>query len=75
MLTADGRTTVAKKRGRPQSERNDQSVKVDRSVVGKAKAVATHRGITVAELISEMLRAPIDKAYAQMLRELDAPER
>jgi hypothetical protein len=61
-----------KKRGRPKtSERNDVSVKVDRTLVGKAKLIATHRGISVAELFSEMLKAPIDKAYAQMLRELE----
>jgi hypothetical protein len=44
---------------------------VDRTLVGKAKLIATHRGISVAELFSDMLRVPIDKAYALMLRELE----
>lgn len=46
-------------------------VKVDRAVVGKAKMVATHRGVSVAELLSEAARPTIDKAYAAMLRELE----
>ena len=62
-----------KQRGRPKtSERNDVSVKVDRTIVGKAKLIATHRGISVAELFTDMLKLPVDKAYAQMLRELEA---
>jgi hypothetical protein len=48
------------------------TVKVDRTLVGKAKLIATHRGISVAELFTEALGGPIDRAYAQMLRELEA---
>ncbi len=61
--------------GRPKSSvRDDASVKVDRAIVGRAKLIATHRGVALAELLSESLRAPIDKAYGQMLRELNAGE-
>lgn len=63
---------MAKGRGRPKtSERDDSTVKVDRTLLGKAKLIATNRGIPVAELLSEMLAAPIDKGYAQMLRDLE----
>jgi hypothetical protein len=48
------------------------SVKIARSLASKAKLVAAHRGIPAAELLSSMLEAPIDRAYAAMLRELDA---
>jgi hypothetical protein len=48
------------------------SVKVDRAVVGMAKAVATSRGIALAELLTEILETPVSKAYAQMLRDLEA---
>ena len=61
--------------GRPKSTvRDDASVKVDRAIVGKAKLIVAHRGGTLAELLSESLRAPIDKAYGQMLSELNAGE-
>lgn len=51
--------------------RDDTRVKVDVSLAGKAKLVATHRGIPVAEFLTELLRRPIDQAYVAMLRELE----
>ena len=66
---------MAKKRGRPKtSERTDVAVKIDRAVAAKAKAIATHRGTSVAEVLSELARPAIDKAYAAMLRELEASD-
>lgn len=63
---------MAKHRGRPKrSERDDVTVKVDRAVVGMAKAVATSRGIPLAELLSELLEGPVGRAYATMLRDLE----
>jgi hypothetical protein len=64
-------TTMARVKGK-KSERDDVAVKVDRAIVGKAKMIATHRGISVAELLSDAAKPIIDKAYAQMLRELEA---
>jgi hypothetical protein len=64
---------MARPKGRPKSSiRNDMTVKVDRAIGGKLKLVATHRGISLAELISDLLRSPTDRVYAQMLRELEA---
>jgi len=63
--------TMARVRGK-KSERDDVAVKVDRVIVNKAKMIATHKGSSVAELFSEILRVPIDRAYAQMLRELES---
>jgi hypothetical protein len=51
------------------------TVKVDRKIAGKAKMIATHEGASVAQVLSEILQAPIDKRYAQMLRELEAGEK
>lgn len=66
-------TVMARPKGRPKrSERDDVTVKIDRAIVGMAKAIATSRGITLAELLSESLEGPISKSYAQMLRDLDA---
>jgi hypothetical protein len=67
---------MARPGGRPgQSGRDDVTVKVDRTLAGKAKLVATHRGVSVAELFTELLRGPVDTAYAQMLRQLERVER
>jgi hypothetical protein len=66
---------MARRRGRPAGERDDVSVKLDRAVVGKARAVATHEGTTLAEFLTEMVRGQVDRKYAQMLRELEASEK
>jgi ribosomal protein S19E (S16A) len=66
--------TVATKRpkGRPKrSERDDGTTKIDRTILSRLKAVASYRGVPVAELLSELVRAPLDKAYAQVLRDLE----
>jgi hypothetical protein len=65
-------TLVMAKRGRPKrSERELVTVKVDRALAAKAKAISTHRGSSVAEVLSELLERPLNAAYAQMLHELE----
>lgn len=63
-------TIMAKAKGK-RSERDDVAVKIDRTIVGKARLIATHKGTSTAEVLSEMLRGPVDQAYARMLRELE----
>lgn len=65
------RTKMAKTRGRPPLERDDVTIKAERAIASQAKAVAKGRGVPVAEIVSEILRAPIAKQYAAMLRELE----
>lgn len=61
---------VPKAKGRPKrSERDDITVKVDRTIVGRARTLASYRGVSVAELISEALRAPLSKMWNEMVRE------
>jgi hypothetical protein len=60
-----------KSRGRPKTDRDEVTVKCDRIVANKVKSVALHRGLTVGELVTEFLRSQADRAYAQMLRELE----
>lgn len=62
---------MAKTRGRPPLERDDVTIKVERAIASQAKAIAESKGKPVAEIVSEILRAPIAKAYAQMLRDLE----
>lgn len=55
----------------PKSERDDITVRIDRTIAGKAKLVATWLGLEggVAELLSDLLREPVDHAYGKMLRD------
>jgi hypothetical protein len=67
-------TLVMAKRGPGRPKRNERelvTVKVDRAMAAKAKAIATNRGTSVAEVLSELLEVPLDRAYAQMLRDLE----
>lgn len=62
---------MAKSKGRPRrSNRDDVTTKVDRGLMAKAKVIAAHRKMPLAELVSELLKAPIDRAYAQLIKEI-----
>jgi hypothetical protein len=65
---------MARPKGRPRSGRDDATTKLDRKLLGKAHLIAKDRGISVVELLSEMLRGPIEKAYAQLVRKVDKQE-
>jgi hypothetical protein len=73
MIPTAGCSTMARPKGRPKtSDRDDATVRLDRTLVGRAKLLANYRGVSVAELLSELVRAPLDKAYALMVRELES---
>lgn len=63
---------MAKKRGRPKlSQRVDSAVKIDARLAGMAKTLATAKGVSVAEFLSETLRAPLAREYAKHMRALE----
>jgi len=69
--------TAEVKVGRPKgkrTERDDVSVKLDRAVASKAKILAGDRGITLAELLTEMLSPLVDRSYLQLMRKLDSAD-
>ena len=56
--------------GRPSTGRNDVTVKVEKSIVNKAKRIADHLGQPVAKIISDAARANIDKLYLKVTDEM-----
>jgi hypothetical protein len=61
-----------KQRGRPKvSDRDDVTIKIDRPLASMIKAIANRRGVGSAEVLSDLARTPVEKAYRQMLRELE----
>ena len=64
---------MARPKGRPKTDRDDVSVKVDRSIANKAKLIVAHEGISggIAALLTEILQGPIDRRYLKMLHELE----
>ena len=71
MVAIAGVQIMAKRRGRPESDRNDVAVRIDRALAMKGRSVAKDRGITLAEYFSEMIRPHVNKDYLAMLRKLD----
>lgn len=71
-LTAE-RDMAAKKRSEPQAEhekRDDMAVKIDRSLVNKARLVASQRKITLAEYISDLIRIPVERDFSKTVRDM-----
>lgn len=65
-------TGLVAKKGRPKkSERDDGVARIDRQILAMARQVAIARRISLAEYLSEILRGPVEKAYAQLLRDID----
>jgi hypothetical protein len=48
---------------------------MDRIIVHRAKVVAAHRGVSVAELLSELVRGPVDDAFSDMARQMMAADK
>jgi hypothetical protein len=63
-----------RKMGRPKgsgkSGRKDRAVKVDAVIVGWAEMVAKARGTTLAEYLSETLRKPVAKDFADVMEKM-----
>lgn len=61
---------MARKRAAGQAPRDDVAVKLDRTLADKGKLVASRRGITLAEYLTELSRATIERDFAKTIREL-----
>lgn len=73
MQTAvNGEGKMAKAKGRPKlSARNDRTAKIDAVILGRAEMVARSRGISVAEYLSETLRAPVARDFAAAMKNME----
>lgn len=62
---------MARPRGRPKSsERQDVSTKFDKALLGMARMVATAKGVSVAEYISEAARQNIERDFGKEMERL-----
>jgi hypothetical protein len=52
------------------SKRDDVAVKIDRTLAHKAKPIASRRGMTLAEYLSEANRPMIEREFAKVVREM-----
>ena len=62
---------MSRPKGRPKtSERQDVSTKFDKALLGMARMVATAKGVSLAEYISEAARPAIEKDFASEMKRL-----
>jgi hypothetical protein len=67
MVTAEKAAPMARKKSEG-SEPPTKAVKIDRALAAKAQMIATDKGVSLAEYISEALRSLVEKDWARMVR-------
>ena len=68
------REMTNKRTGRPPSGKpsnEGKPTRLDPAVVTMARAIAASRGVAMSEYLSGLLRGPVGRDYAAMLRELE----
>lgn len=51
--------------------RDDMAVKIERILAEKSKLVATRRGLTMAEYLSDILRKAVERDFSKEVREME----
>ena len=64
-------TAARPKRKRSSAPRNDALVRVEAEIIEQAKLVVLLEGGTLAELISDLIRSPIERRYRASLARLN----
>lgn len=56
-------------------KRDDQAVKIERALAKIANIIAQNREISAAELLSDLLRIPLEKEWQKELKKLNEQRR
>ena len=65
--------SMARAKGRPKtSERDDVTVRLDRGIVAKLKVVAARQEVSLAELLTEMVREAAERLYLKTVQDMAA---
>ena len=59
------------KRGRPKTGTDNVSAKIDRRLKSMADVIAGRRGVDTSAILNELLEGPLDRAYLDIMRELE----
>jgi hypothetical protein len=66
------RGEMAKKRGRPaKTDGRGLLVRLRPPIITKARAIAADKGVSMTDLLSDMLEGPMSREYLLMLRRLE----
>lgn len=58
----------------PKKKRNDAITKIDKDLLQKARHIATHRDVPLAEYLSEALRPVVERDFAKFRKEIGEDE-
>lgn len=73
-MPSDNAGAVMAKKKSTGGEPPTKAVKIDRALAAKAQMIATDRGVTLADYISETLRGAVEKDWAKMVRRVGGQE-
>jgi hypothetical protein len=61
-------TKTKRPQGRPATGRDDGVARLERDLIKKARVVAFMRDVPIGQVLSELLAAPLDRAYNDLIR-------
>lgn len=56
------------------TDRDDVTVKLDRRLVAISKLIAADRKVPLAQYLSELMKGPVERDYAQLVQKLGPPD-
>lgn len=59
---------MAKKKAEDGKEAPTTAIKIERSLAGKAKMIATDKGTSLADYVSEIIRATVERDWAKLIK-------
>jgi hypothetical protein len=65
------RPMAKKLRGRPSIGRDDVTIRIDRKLAGMVRFVAGRKGLSSAQVLGEILKAPLTRLYSEIARDLE----
>lgn len=70
-LVGAERAMTAKKKSPERPKRDDKAVKMERTLVDKAIWVATRKGTTAAEYLSDLVRGQVERDFAREVKDVE----
>jgi hypothetical protein len=70
MIPAIAETTMPRKKKSTTGEPPTKAVKIDRALATKAQMIATDKGMSLADYISESLRGAVEKDWSKMVKRI-----
>ena len=71
MVAMTAERVMGRKKTPEKNKRDDAVAKIDRTVLDKAKLVASRKGVSLAEYLTDHLRATVEREFGKTVREME----